>query len=214
MEVNYNEKIKTFQLLINNDSDDIALNYLERANWDESEAARLFEKENKTIPENIAQPEKMINSNFSIEPNYFPKEQKKSKEIKYDINTFPSLPMVDPAVLNRGINNSFFSFSFVQRFFSGSNYNSMFKHIKNTVKDFPSFYKELRIEGTIGILVVYDKSYLAILDDILKDIRNDELATQLFTESKVIFPVISTTDEGKFILSKVHITTYPTFLFC
>lgn len=212
MEVNYNEKIKTFQLLINNDSDDIALNYLERANWDESEAARLFEKENKTISENVAQPEKMINSNFSIEPNFFPKEQKKSKEKKYDINTFPSLPMVDPAVLNRGLKNSFFSF--FQGFLSDSNYNSMFKHIKNTVKDFPSFYRELRIKGRIGILVVYDKSYLTILDAILKDIRNDELATQLFTESKVIFPVINTTDEGKFILSKVHITTYPTFLFC
>lgn len=212
MEVNYNEKIKTFKLIIGNDSDDIALNYLERTNWDENEAAMLFEKENKTNSQNNPQTKTLINNTFKIDQNYFSKEKKETNKEKYDINTFQSLNMVNPATQNRGIAKSIISF--FQGIVSDSNYNSLFDNIKNTVKDFPSFYKEIRVKGKIGIIVIYDKSNLKVLEKILKEIRKEELAIQLFTESKVIFPVINTTDEGKFILNQVRITTYPTFLFC
>ena len=45
MEINYSEKINTFKLLIDYNDDDLALDFLERANWDEEKAANLYNKE-------------------------------------------------------------------------------------------------------------------------------------------------------------------------
>ena len=46
-DINYAEKIATFNLLVGNNNEDIAFNYLSMANWDETQAAILYNKENK-----------------------------------------------------------------------------------------------------------------------------------------------------------------------
>ena len=45
-DINIIEKIETFKLLVGNNNEDIAYNYLERAKWDETKAAMLFNQEN------------------------------------------------------------------------------------------------------------------------------------------------------------------------
>ena len=47
--INYAEKIENFKLLVENNSEDIAVKYLEKVNWDEQKAALLFNQENRTI---------------------------------------------------------------------------------------------------------------------------------------------------------------------
>ena len=52
IELNYAEKIETFKLMIENNNEDIALKFLQKANWDEEKAVILFHSENLTNPQN------------------------------------------------------------------------------------------------------------------------------------------------------------------
>ena len=44
-DINYGEKIETFKLMIENNNDDIALMYLQKADWDEERAVMLYHSE-------------------------------------------------------------------------------------------------------------------------------------------------------------------------
>ena len=48
-ELNYSEKIENFKLLIENQDDEIAINYLQKTDWDESTAANLYNEERTQI---------------------------------------------------------------------------------------------------------------------------------------------------------------------
>lgn len=45
-DIDYTQKILTFNLLVGNNDQEIAYNYLKRANWDENKAAILYNQEN------------------------------------------------------------------------------------------------------------------------------------------------------------------------
>ena len=72
-EINYGEKIETFKLMIENQNDDIALNYLQRTNWDEEKAVNLFNQENKTIPQSFNY---KINNDRNLNNSYSPSFKK------------------------------------------------------------------------------------------------------------------------------------------
>ena len=48
-QLNYAEKIENFKLLVENQDDEIAINYLQKADWDESIAANLYYEEKTQI---------------------------------------------------------------------------------------------------------------------------------------------------------------------
>ena len=112
-EINYAEKINTFKLLIDNNSDDIALNYLQKANWDEEQAAILFNKENRTIPSDvIPQPKKP-------EPKVTKPTGNTNRNNPYD--KFLKIPMINPSV-----NQSIFGKLFGWLKAKPENYNKIF----------------------------------------------------------------------------------------
>ena len=81
-DINYAEKIATFNLLVGNNNEDIAFNYLSMANWDETQAAILYNKENKGANATL------INTNDnninSINQNFYPNKDQDIIPIEKD----------------------------------------------------------------------------------------------------------------------------------
>ena len=88
-EINYGEKIETFKLMIENQNDDIALNYLQRTNWDEEKAVNLFNQENKTIPQSFNY---KINNDRNLNNSYSPSFKKQS----FDFSKYEQCPIIYP----------------------------------------------------------------------------------------------------------------------
>ena len=201
-EINYAEKINTFKLLIDNNSDDIALNYLQKANWDEEQAAILFNKENRTIPSDV------IHQPKQPEPKVTKPTGNTNRNNPYD--KFIKIPMIDPSV-----NQSIFGKLFGWLKAKPENYNKIFDIFKtNVVKDMNDFNKKIRISGRIGIIFLYNKDNLGNLKKICENITKDQLTLKLFTNDKTIFPIVNNSNEGAFIIEKTNIKIFPTILFC
>ena len=52
--INYAEKISNFNLMVNNQNEDIAYNYLSQTGWDETKAAQLFNDEIKIMEQTLS----------------------------------------------------------------------------------------------------------------------------------------------------------------
>ena len=76
-DIDYTEKIATFNLLVGNNNEEVALNYLTLANWDETKAAMLYNQENKG-----AEAKLQSNINAPINPMYPYKGQRFVKYYK------------------------------------------------------------------------------------------------------------------------------------
>ena len=73
-DIDYTEKIATFNLLVGNNNEEIAFNYLSLTNWDETKAAMLYNQENKgkdaKVQTSINVPNYQNTPNYQNIPNY------------------------------------------------------------------------------------------------------------------------------------------------
>ena len=190
--INYAEKIENFKLLVENNNDDIAINYLQRANWDEQKAALLFNNENRTIPQGI--------------PNYNNNNINFMNNNNIDLSKYEECPIVFPSKsLLSGI-FSFFTYSY-----SNFEYVEEFKNLSGYTATYESFINNLR--SKIGILFIYNKNNVNLMKSIVKEIKRDSNIKNLL-RNKTIFPIFDECDIGVEMLKYIVLPKLPVMLVC
>ena len=207
MDIDYTQKIQTFKLLTDYNDDEIALNYLEKTNWNEQEAAMLFEKENRSGSQMYHQQRQNIYQNNSqVKPNqtqynYNQPQQQQQQQTntlskEENINTYKEIEIKPIPEPSRGF------FSAISSFFSPeTNESTLFKCLgSNVTKSIENFYKY--ISNRLGIILLYNKKEPSKVKRILQQIMSDEFTRELFTNSnKTILPINIATKEGIYFTS-------------
>ena len=184
-EINYESKITNFNKIVGNNNVDIALEFLQLANWDENQAIKLY-LNNVSLPSNTI-------------PYYNDNKFNYIAECQLDLNN----NILDSA------------FSFLKSTFKITEDNSdcckVFEgRIRGLVKDPNIFMSSLKINK--GIIILYNKyieyKLLIQLNIIDKEIQNNNLYRI------IIFPVINSSKEGSDIIKQLSIYRFPCYLFC
>ena len=206
IELNYAEKIETFKLMIENNNDDIALKYLQKANWDEVKAVRLYNNENLSNPQyyntNISTP----NLNYNYSNNY---NVPKVKISNFDFSKYEHCPINIPQ--KQSLFSAFFSL------FGPKNYPneygvSNFNKIKGYASNYELFISNLK-NNKLGIFFIYDEKSILSMNTVINGIINNLSLLNLFN-NKTVFPLFNLSEIGKDILSNIHITKFPIMLIC
>ena len=206
IELNYAEKIETFKLMIENNNDDIALKYLQKANWDEVKAVRLYNNENLSNPQyyntNISTP----NLNYNYSNNY---NVPKVKISNFDFSKYEHCPINIPQ--KQSLFSAFFSL------FGPKNYPneygvSNFNKIKGYASNYELFISNLK-NNKLGIFFIYDEKSILSMNTVINGIINNLSLLNLFN-NKTVFPLFNLSEIGKDILSNIHITIQKSNFFC
>ena len=224
-EIDYATKIATFNLLVNNNNDDIAVNYLTLTNWDENEAAILYNKENKGANA------KLINQNNlnNINPNFYQNDI--NNIIPPDDNIIfdqpPFFEKINPYNNFQVKNNNFsklnkyaecpiFTDSILDglKFWKIDNrgYCQNFEKFKNIIKLYKVFINNLKTK--VGIIYLYNKSTLNNALTILRNLNNNEQVKDLLNQRCVIHPMIDGCLESSSIVKSLKINNFPTMIIC
>ena len=210
-DINYAEKIATFNLLVGNDNQEIAFNYLSLANWDETKAAMLYNEENKG-PQNTIQSNKNTNArnytnnnfNNSYSTNYQPYKKQKVNLAK--LNKYKECPIFSEGILD------------IFKIFKSDNrpYYQYFSNISSKcVKLYDNFLKSLKTK--VGIILLYSGKTLNNALNILKNICNNDITKDLLSQT-VIYPLINDSLEGSKISKKFKLKDknkdFPVILIC
>jgi len=224
-DIDYATKIATFNLLVNNDNDDIAVNYLTLTNWDENEAAILYNKENKGANA------KLINQNNlnNINPNFYQNDI--NNIIPPDDNIIfdqpPFFGKINPnnnfqvkntniSKLNKYAECPIFTDSILDglKFWKIDNrgYCQNFEKFKNIIKLYKVFINNLKTK--VGIIYLYNKSTLNNALTILRNLNNNEQVKDLLNQRCVIHPMIDGCLESSSIVKSLKINNFPTMIIC
>ena len=182
--INYAEKIENFKLLVENNSEDIAVKYLEKTHWDEQKAALLFNQENRTTQQNITS----HNNN------------------RLDLSKYEECPIIYPS---KGIFSQFFNSLFYS--YSNFEYVDEFKQLSGFTLTYNSFINNLR--NKLGLIFFYDYYNVNLMKNIINDIRKDSLTKEILS-NKVIFPMYNECDIGIEMLKYIKIQKFPTMIVC
>ena len=221
-DIDYTEKIKTFNLLVGNSNEEIALNYLTLTNWDETQAAILYNKENKgadakLINQNNANMKINPNLNPNIIPNfnddliipfdYYNYDNQKinpgstniksSKLSKYNECKIYTKGLMDGLKLWKVDNRGYFEY---------------FKSFKNCIKLYNVFITNLKTN--VGIIFLYNKSTINDAINILRNLNNNEQTKDLLNQRCVIHPMIDKCFEASDIVKKFKIKNFPVMIIC
>ena len=224
-DIDYATKIATFNLLVNNNNDDIAVNYLTLTNWDENEAAILYNKENKGANA------KLINQNNlnNINPNFYQNDI--NNIIPPDDNIIfdqpPFFGKINPnnnfqvkntniSKLNKYAECPIFTDSILDglKFWKIDNrgYCQNFEKFKNIIKLYKVFINNLKTK--VGIIYFYNKSTLNNALTILRNLNNNEQVKDLLNQRCVIHPMIDGCLESSSIVKSLKINNFPTMIIC
>ena len=191
--LNYAEKIANFNLIVGNQNEDIAYNYLSKTGWDENKAANLFNEENKKLDLALSK--------------YMKHKERKQKMKPKHINKYPEYN-IDSI---NGILNS------ISKIFKKDNteyFNRYFSRIKNAIKLLDDFISKLEKTSKIGIIMLYSLDNLNLLKDQIKNILNEPLSREFFLDSTFIYPVIDTSLEGSNFIDELECNKLPLFIIC
>ena len=199
-EINYGEKIETFKLMIENQNDDIALNYLQRTNWDEEKAVNLFNQENKTIPQSFNY---KINNDRNLNNSYSPSFKKQS----FDFSKYEQCPIIYPEKegLLKGVIN------FFKKNYSNEYGIPNFKYLNGYASSYELFINLLK--NRLGIIFAYDDNSLITMKGIVNAIIQDPSCRSLFN-NKTVYPLYNLSFVGKEILSNIFCNKLPIMLVC
>ena len=229
--IDYTEKIATFNLLVGNQNEEIALNYLTITNWDEDKAAILYNKENKGSD---AQPSAARNNysnldfdqqyntvnyndfldfnNFS--PNILPLTERKSShknilsgsnlnsELASKINQYKEIKIY---------RDSFFKV--IKGFFASDNrsyYPAWNRKYQNCIKLYDVFINNLSTKT--GIIILYNEKSENEAINNFDIINNNDKLKELFFKRTAIYPLINNSKEGKHLIKQIPIKVFPTYL--
>ena len=121
--INYAEKIANFNLIVGNQNEDIAYNYLSKTGWDENKAANLFNEENKKLDIALAK--------------YMKNKERKQKMKPKHINKYPEYNI-------DSINSIFNSISKIFKKDNMPFFNRYFHSIKNAISSLDDYITKLR----------------------------------------------------------------------
>ena len=229
-DINYAEKIATFNLLVGNNNEDIAFNYLSMANWDETQAAILYNKENKGANATL------INTNDnninSINQNFYPNKDQDIIPIEkdsiynqpsnnqkinpYNQNNYNNYMPNQPSVLNKYnqceifINGPLDGLKFWK--VDNRGYFINFQQFNNCIKLYNVFITNL--STNVGIIYIYDKRTINDAVTILQNLNNNEQTRDLLNQRCVIHPMINKCIEASSIIKSLKIKTFPTMVIC
>ena len=229
-DINYAEKIATFNLLVGNNNEDIAFNYLSMANWDETQAAILYNKENKGANATL------INTNDnninSINQNLYPNKDQDIIPIEkdsiynqpnnnqkinpYNQNNYNNYMPNQPSVLNKYnqceifINGPLDGLKFWK--VDNRGYFINFQQFNNCIKLYNVFITNL--STNVGIIYIYDKRTINDAVTILQNLNNNEQTRDLLNQRCVIHPMINKCIEASSIIKSLKIKTFPTMVIC
>ena len=159
--INYAEKIANFNLIVGNQSEDIAYTYLSKTGWDENKAANLFTEENKKLDKAL-----------SI---YMKNKERKQKMRPKQINNYPEYKI-------DSINGIFNSISKIFKKDNTQFFHRYFSNMKNAIKLLDNFISKLDKNSKIGIIMLYSLDNLKLLRDQIKNILKEPLSHELFLD--------------------------------
>lgn len=183
-EIDYTQKISNFNKLIGIENDDIAIEFLSLANWDETEASKLY-LNNVSLPNNL-------NSNFNNNFKYLA-ECNMNLDFDYVNKAFSFFK----SKLNIIKDNAEYC-----KFFEGK--------IHGLIKDSKVFMDLLKINK--GIIILYNLDTREKLLSQLNEINNDPQNSYL--NKVIFFPIIDVSQEGNDIIKQLSINRYPCYIFC
>ena len=225
-DIDYTEKIKTFNLLVGNNNEEIALNYLTIANWDENQAAILYNKENKGADA------KLINNNNNnnlINPNsnnnFFPNNNPDYIPIDFYNCISPQFIPNNTKVNNNPKLNKYTQCKiFRPGFFDGfkiwkvdnrSYYETYFKTFEknlNLFKLYDSFI--INLKTNIGIIFLYEKNNINAALNVFRNLINNPQVKDLLHNRCCILPMVDKAFEASDIIKPLKINHFPTIIIC
>ena len=221
-DINYAEKIATFNLLVGNTNEDIAFNYLTLAKWDETQAAILYNKENKgsdatlinTNNKNINQ---NMNQNNESELSSFEEELIYAEKLYSDLALKNSNKISNKlSVLSKYNECEIYENGFLDglKFWKADNrgYFVYFQEFKNCYKLYGVFINNLKTN--VGIIYLYDKRTITEAITTLRFLNNNDQTKDLINSRCVIHPMINKCAEASSIIKKLKINTFPTMVIC
>ena len=188
---NYAEKIENFKLLVENQDDEIAINYLQKAKWDESIAANLYNEEKSLIynPEStsttiINEIDKVDMKKYKVIPIPYPQ---KIGFIGSFFCIFKAFPKNDPCI----------------EFFKS------ISDIKTYLDDFITNLKE-----KIGIIIIYNQNNVEQIKKLANGLIELSINEEIKDIKKVILPIFDKSDTGQELIKNAKINQFPTLLLC
>ena len=178
------DKIMNFNIIVENQNNNVATEFLSLANWNVSEAVNLYLY---SMSDN--------NSNINI-------NNQNSANFKYIAEfSFESSGILDKF-------SSLFKSSYLKN--NEQLCNNFIGKIKCLVKRGESFTNLLK--SNKGIIILYNKDTFQKLNQQLNIINNDYPNNYL--NSVLIYPIINDSVEGNNLINLLHINRFPCYLFC
>ena len=190
-ELNYSEKIENFKLLIENQDDEIAINYLQKTDWDESTAANLYNEERTQIYNPETTSTTIIN-----------------KVDKKDINKYEEILIPYPQKFNL-INSLFCIF---KAFPKNDPCIDLFSPVNDTKKYLDDFI--LFLKNRVGIIVIYNQNNFEQIKKLANQLIELSLNEEMKNIQKVIFPIFDKSDIGQEMIKNGKIDKFPSLLLC
>ena len=222
-DVDYTEKIATFNLLVGNNNEEIAMNYLTITNWDETKAAMLYNQENKGANAKIQTSVKI--PSYQYQNQY---SSKNNNKLNIYSNNYISQTYREPRPVNNKLNLNFnklnkyksceiYKKSFFDSFkiFKTDNrgYFPNFSNIyKKCVKLYNSFIIDLR--NNVGVILIYEKRGFNEALNVLRNITENELTKDILNNKTKIIPLIKGCLEADKIIKELKIKSFPTIVIC
>ena len=233
--IDYTEKILTFNLLVGNSDEDKALKYLTKANWDETKAAILYNKDKESkinkssfydyydykpisntnrinnINNNEFQSSSYNNiNNINNYSNFndilFGSKNKKTKVDLNKLNNYPEIPIFE---------KKFFHKFAIMKVDNNKYYRNFSFYLKCTLSYSDFIYK---LKNNVGIILLFSDSTVENAVTVLRNITRNELTRDLINNKTVILPLSKNTLEGSQLCKRLQLRNksndFPTILIC
>jgi hypothetical protein len=185
------QKIQYFNSIVNNRNENLAISYLNQANWNEAKAVELY-YESSSLSNSMSQ--------NSDQPPNRPNNYRYVKAIKechfYNDNNEDLLSQ---------------AFSYLKTTFGYKNKNSdLCDNLNGIVNGLVKGSNEfiLKLKDKKGVIILYSQeTYQKLIDNIL-------LINQEYKFDTIIYPIINNSDEGENLIQQLKIYNFPCYLFC
>ena len=212
--IDYTEKIATFNLLVGNNNEEIALNYLTLTNWDETKAAVLYNQENKgsqaKYQSKIRIPPSNDNYKNTYNNNNLPNNYREPRIRKEYIN-------INLAKLNKYEQCAIYKPKLYHIFkifkIDNRGYCPAFQKINgNCLKNYDIFINTLR--NKVGVILLYNQSTYNETVNIFKILAQKDVTKDLLNSKTVIIPLISGSLEGDLTIKELKVKNFPCIIIC
>ena len=213
-DIDYTQKILAFCLLVGNNNQEIAYNYLKRANWDENKAAILYNQENKGSQASLDFP---MDDYYSMAGNNIIDKQVYSSGYSGYSSSKKNLAKLNKyrecKIYKQGIVDIFKIFKSDNRAYF-INFENKCPKCPGLTKYYDSFIRQLH--SNVGLIILYSPKTLTIATDILVQINKDEITKDLIKSKTLIHPLINKCLEGGNLAKQLKIKEqeFPAIIVC